>query len=275
MKDDRCEGNTHYGCSCITESRNWPSDIHTMHEKHGAHRVDFDGNFLEFRTRFLEEELREFREAIDSNDPEKAVDALIDLGVIVVGTLDLGGVNIDKAWDEVFKRNMEKNPGENPTRSGSGGFDLVKPPGWIAPNHSGNTGYFDLAIQQLLKKKQVLKEQEEPSENGFPSHIKVMDEWREFSFGKNHDYNDKEDPEFQHAAYYPDGINNIVYELWKKIKRIRRNLKRMYNGGSPPKTESVRDSFRDIHIYSAIGGAYWDGNLEGQSSDRDVFNREK
>lgn len=242
-----------------------------MHEKYGAHAAFMDGDFLRFRQNFLEEELRELDEAIMAKDPEKLVDAIIDLCVVAIGTLDLGKVDIYKAWDAVLDKNMQKEPGENPTRPGSKGFDLVKPDGWTPPNHKGNTGNFGPAIDGIHARKIGFK----PDPKDIPSHVKTMDEWREFSFGKNHDYNDKDDPEFQHASYYPDGIDNIVYELWKKVKRIRRNLKRMKNGGPPPKTESVKDSFRDVNIYSAIGGTYFDGNLEGQSSNRDIFNREK
>lgn len=275
MKDSRCEGNTHYGCSCITESKTWSTDIFEMHEHHGAHAVDFDGNFLEFRINFLREEFREFLEAIDEDRPKDAVDALIDFCVVAIGTLDLGGVDSDKAWNEVLNKNMQKQPGENPTRTGSGGFDLIKSEGWTPPNHEGNTGYFDLAIQQLLKKREVLKELEPIPSNGIPSHIQTLQSYTNHALDKTHDYDDDTDSDFLHFKYYPEGISNIMYEIEKKVKRIKHGLKRLLREGTVPKTDSLHDSFRDISIYSAIGDTILGEKLEGQTPDRDIFNREK
>lgn len=252
-------------------SRDWFQDISIMHDKFGFYNKHMDGEFLRFRQDFLSEELQEFDKAIVENNPEAAVDALIDICVVAIGTIEMAKIDGHKAWDEVLRANMSKMRDANPTRAGSGGFDLIKPHGWIPPNHSENTGKIGPAIEGIHVRRIGFKSDSDK----LPSHVKTMDEWREFSLGKNHDYNDEQDPEFQHASYYPDGINNIVYEMWKKVKRIRRNLKRMMNGGPPPKTESVRDSFRDINIYSAIGGTYLDGDLEGQSPSRDIFNREK
>lgn len=255
-------------------STDWVVDIYEMHEKFGHHGVDFDGQFLEFRNKFLEEEFREYNSAIDSNEPAKAVDALIDFIVVAIGTLDHAGVNIHQAWNEVYLRNMEKEPGQNPTRSGSGGIDLVKPPGWIPPNHEGNTGYFDLAIEELLKKREVLKEQNLP-DNEIPSHVRTIDRFREFALSKDDAYNGNDTDE-SHASYYPDGIDNIAYELFKKVKRLRNGLKKFKQGNSNPLVEeSLHDGFRDISIYSAIGDTYMRGELEGQIPSRDIFNQEK
>jgi predicted HAD superfamily Cof-like phosphohydrolase/archaellum component FlaC len=256
-------------------STNWVTDIYDMNEKFGHHGIDFDGNFLEFRINFLKEEFREFLEAIDSNDAEKTVDALVDFMVVAIGTMDHAGVDIHQAWNEVHQRNMEKESGPNSTRSGSGGIDLIKPLGWIPPNHKGNTGYFDLAIQQLLKKREVLKELEEPGkENGVPSHIKTLQSYIDHALDKTHDYDDDTDPDFFHFKYYPEGISNIVYEIEKKVKRIKHGLKKLFKDGSLPKTDSLHDSFRDISIYSGIGDTILSQKLEGQTEDRDIFNRE-
>jgi predicted HAD superfamily Cof-like phosphohydrolase len=251
-------------------SLSWVKDIRLMHEKFGVDKAFMDGNLLRFRQRFLEEELKEFDKAITNKDPEGAVDALIDLCVVAIGTLDIGKVDSNKAWDEVLDKNMKKEPGENSSRYGSGGFDLIKPEGWVPPNHKGNTGNFGPAIDGIHARQIGFEQKQEiPA-----SHIQTMDEFRAFAFDKNHDYNG-DDPEFQHATYYPNGITDIVYEISKKVKRIQRNLRRWFETGEGPKTESVRDSFRDINIYSAIGATYLDHKLEGQWDDRDVFNRQQ
>lgn len=254
-------------------SFNWVEDITHLYKKFGFFTDQaFDGEFLRFRQRLLEEEIRELNEAILENNPEKVVDAHIDICVVAIGTLLLGGVGPGTAWDQVFNSNLEKKRAINPNRIGSGGFDLIKPEGWIPPNHENNLGNFPSAIREIVQF--MDKTGIDRIENGpVPSHVKIMDEFRFFALSKNHDYNG-DDPEFQHAKYYPDGISNIVYEISKKVKRIQRGLKRLLENGSLPKTESLYDSFRDINIYSAIAGAYMLGKLEGQSENRDIFNRE-
>ena len=73
-------------------SDNWVQDIEDMHTKFGVNEKvrTFDKDklkqFLEFRVRFLEEELNELKDNIDN--PEEVVDALIDLCVVAIGTLD-------------------------------------------------------------------------------------------------------------------------------------------------------------------------------------------
>ena len=88
--------------------KTWHNDIHEMHAKYGVHEwvegeKDKDdwsrlGKFLEFRLKFLQEELDETRAAaiIDGN-PAEVVDGLIDLCVVAIGTLDAFGVDAQKA----------------------------------------------------------------------------------------------------------------------------------------------------------------------------------
>ena len=126
-------------------SKDLVSDIKKMHAKFGvteamgklskAKRAEF----LRFRVAFLEEELTELRD--NSNNPEEVVDALIDLTVVAITTLDALGVDTNKAWNEVQKANMAKKPGINPSRPNPLGLpDMVKPEGWTAPSHEGNHG---------------------------------------------------------------------------------------------------------------------------------------
>ncbi len=125
-------------------SKSWVDDINDMHRHYGVHPVvnEFDGEklkkFLEFRANFLQEELNELRAAESAED---VVDALIDLCVVAIGTLDGFGVDSHKAWDEVLKCNMNKTPGIKPSRPNPLGLpDLIKPEGWVGPDHSGNYG---------------------------------------------------------------------------------------------------------------------------------------
>lgn len=125
-------------------SSNWVHDIYMMHNKFKVHPVmrDMDKDkleqFLQFRIRFLEEELNELKSALTSED---VVDALIDLCVVAIGTLDAFDVDAHKAWDEVLDANMKKEPGVKPSRPNPLGLpDLIKPEGWVGPNHEGNHG---------------------------------------------------------------------------------------------------------------------------------------
>jgi len=129
-------------------STNWTKDINDMHRKFGVHEAikDFDKKklkeFLEFRLRFLDEELNETKTAASrpgSVDAEEVVDGLIDLCVVAIGTLDAFGVDAYKAWDTVHKANMSKEVGIKEERPNPLGLpDLIKPDGWENPSHEGN-----------------------------------------------------------------------------------------------------------------------------------------
>lgn len=98
-------------------------------------------SFLTFRFNFLREELNEGEMAVNEGNAEEVVDALIDLVVVAVGTLDLYGVDFDRAWNEVLKANMNKIVGVKEGRPNPYGLpDLIKPEGWQPPSHTGNHG---------------------------------------------------------------------------------------------------------------------------------------
>lgn len=111
-----------------------------LQQKYGHNRSPLDAKRLAFRMRLLEEEFNETMDAYHNGDPEEFVDGNIDIIVIAMGNLGLAGVDIEKAWIEVRRANMSKVCGENEKRPDSGGFDIAKPPGWQAPDHSGNHG---------------------------------------------------------------------------------------------------------------------------------------
>ena len=135
-------------------SRVWYWDIEDMHSKYGVHdwvrekveAADKESlkKFLEFRIKFLEEELAETKKAVEEGDAEEIVDGLIDLCVVAIGTLDAFGVNAKTAWDNVHAANMNKEVGVKESRPNPLGLpDLIKPEGWIAPSHEGNHGLLE------------------------------------------------------------------------------------------------------------------------------------
>lgn len=130
-------------------SDKWVKDIQEMHLKFGVKEwfeknkndKDLMDKFLRFRLSMCKEELDETLEAIENKDPEEIVDGLIDLCVFAIGTLEVFGVDANKAWDKVFDANMVKEPGVKPGRPNPWGMpDLIKPPHWVPPSHEGNHG---------------------------------------------------------------------------------------------------------------------------------------
>lgn len=138
---------------------NWVKDISDMHKKYGVNKAvrkmdpETLRKFLEFRIRFLQEELDEMKEATGVDMPnyvkkevngDDVVDALIDLCVVAIGTLDAFDVDAHEAWNRVHKANMNKVVGVKEGRPNPLGLpDLTKPEGWEAPSHSDNVGMID------------------------------------------------------------------------------------------------------------------------------------
>ena len=133
-------------------SKNWFHDLKVMHQKYGVNKwmqaelqsdVDWRkiNKFMQFRLGMMQEELDETKEAFDKKDAEEMVDGIIDLCVFAIGTLEVFGVDANKAWDEVYRANMAKEVGIKEGRPNPLGLpDLVKPEGWKGPSHEGNHG---------------------------------------------------------------------------------------------------------------------------------------
>lgn len=145
----------------------WVGDIAEMHTKFGVNDVirslppEKLATFLQFRLNFLQEELDEAKAAaarlnslIDAQQPlevaraqaidaaDDIVDAMVDLCVVAIGTMNAFDVDADEAWDRVFEKNMLKDAGVNPNRPNPLGLpDMIKPAGWTAPTHADNTGF--------------------------------------------------------------------------------------------------------------------------------------
>ena len=136
-------------------SENWVKDINKMHDKFGVHDwfeankndPDLMKKYLRFRLKMCNEEMNESIDAYLDGNPEEIVDGLIDLCVFAIGTLDVFGVDAEEAWNEVYSANMAKEPGVKPGRPNPFGLpDLLKPNGWIGPDHEGNHGDFSNAV---------------------------------------------------------------------------------------------------------------------------------
>ena len=129
----------------------WKEDIKHLNNKY--HIRDFINDlvkhknksllidYLKFRADFIHEELQELYLSIEEQNPEDVVDALIDIIVVALGTLDCFDVRIDESWRAVHKANMTKEVGVKKERPNPLGLpDLSKPEGWEPPSHDGNHG---------------------------------------------------------------------------------------------------------------------------------------
>ena len=128
-------------------NKSWPKDIADMHKKFGVYTRATEMTerelalWLQLRISMQEEELNELKEAHFKRDAEGVVDALIDTLVFAVGTLDILGVDANKAWDVVMAANMSKTTGVKPGRPNPLRLpDLIKPADWVEPTHSDNIG---------------------------------------------------------------------------------------------------------------------------------------
>ena len=87
----------------------------------------------ELRISLINEELEEFKMAINNNDLKEAVDALTDILYVTYGAGHAFGVNLDKCFDEVQRSNMSKL-GEDgkPIYNDSG--KVMKGPNYFKPD---------------------------------------------------------------------------------------------------------------------------------------------
>lgn len=141
---------------------NMVEDIVDMHDKFAVHEwvmkqveeknYDKLRKFLQFRINFLKEELNETSTAFAEANPEEIVDGLIDLMVVAIGTLDAFQVDIFEAWGQVNAANISKEVGIKADRPNPLGLpDLVKPTGWVGPDHTGNHGIIPLCFRKFQK----------------------------------------------------------------------------------------------------------------------------
>jgi predicted HAD superfamily Cof-like phosphohydrolase len=111
-------------------------DVRAFHQKFGfidSGRIPVmvTKRKLRERAECLQEELDEFKMAIESQDFAEQADALIDLVYFAKGTAVIMGLPWEKLWDDVQRANISKERGI--TKRGHA-FDVVKPEGWQAPN---------------------------------------------------------------------------------------------------------------------------------------------
>jgi predicted HAD superfamily Cof-like phosphohydrolase len=113
--------------------------VQSFHRKFGipcySAPAMLQGDAADFRVRFMQEELDEYKKAVAEGDLEGAYDALIDLVYVALGTADMHGFrNFDAAFFLVHQANMRKQRVRKASESKRGStYDVVKPHGWKPP----------------------------------------------------------------------------------------------------------------------------------------------
>lgn len=128
-------------------SENHWADVAAFHSKFGLHEAterpgprfmdDKEAReMIEFRIKFMQEELAEFVKGYEEEDIAQMADALIDLEYVVLGTSHLLGLPHPELWDDVQAANMRKEraaaDGSNSKRGSA--LDVIKPAGWVGPD---------------------------------------------------------------------------------------------------------------------------------------------
>ena len=112
-----------------------------FHEKFGMVTRTEPGllpeDLMKFRMKFLEEEFVEIQEAYEKGDVAGVADGLVDFVYVAMGTAELMGLPWDANFAEVHRANMTKRRAVAASESKRfSTYDVVKPPGWIGPDHN-------------------------------------------------------------------------------------------------------------------------------------------
>ena len=93
----------------------------------------FDENQYRMYCDLIAEETQELQAALQVNDLEEQLDALIDILVVTAGALHSFGVDADGAWKEVMRSNFDKvDPRTGRVNKREDG-KVLKPANWEPP----------------------------------------------------------------------------------------------------------------------------------------------
>lgn len=118
-------------------------DVGDFHHKFGQPFTRLDKpcelptpEIVEYRLKFIDEEVTELKEALDVRDLPKALDALVDLVYVALGTAHYFGAPFREAWEEVHAANMRKVRASDidPDHKRGPCEPMRKPPGWVPPD---------------------------------------------------------------------------------------------------------------------------------------------
>lgn len=97
----------------------------------------------------------------------------------------------------------------------------------------------------------------------------ILEEAARLQIQKGQDYQ-SEHSTVKQADYYPHGIDSIMDIVNAKYLRMKSVLDKMKHGGAA-NNESIFDSCIDGINYLSFAAAWLEGEIDGQSPDKDIF----
>ena len=104
-----------------------------------------------------------------------------------------------------------------------------------------------------------------------PESVNVLNECIELQLRKGRDYQNPNSTVRQ-GDYYQNGVISIHDIMHGKMLRMKSVMEAMQHG-SDPNFESLEDSAKDLINYASFFVAYCRGKIDGQNTDKDIFNR--
>ncbi len=149
IKEAGPDGMTILALAALMENMGAPNPFADVVDFHRKFNINYEGGprklpmgVRAFRRLRLEEELKEYEEALAKDDAEGQFDGLIDIIYIALGTIHLNGWDFHEGWRRVHEVNMSKvratpkkhNPkyGTHMVADDGKPADIVKPDGWKA-----------------------------------------------------------------------------------------------------------------------------------------------
>ncbi len=106
-------------------------------------------DLIKFRVNFLQEELDELKESIKTEKIDDALDALVDIVYVALGTAWHFNLPFERAWQVVHQANMAKLPGKTKRHY----QDAIKPKGWVRPDIQKVINDFNLLLDKQEKER--------------------------------------------------------------------------------------------------------------------------
>ena len=101
------------------------------------HTSDYSISQYKMYLSLIDEEHKELQEAVEANDLEEQLDALIDIWVVTIGAIHSAGFDGEGAWKEVMATNFAKIDRETGRVRKREDGKVLKPVGWVPPDLKG------------------------------------------------------------------------------------------------------------------------------------------
>ena len=100
--------------------------------------------------------------------------------------------------------------------------------------------------------------------------VKVLQECIDLQLKKSKDYQ-SDNSNVTQSMHYRRGVDTIHDILIGKLMRATS----LIESGNAPNFESLEDTYKDMINYASFAVSYMRGKMDGQSPDRDMFNKPK